>query len=61
LTEPPRDRWLAVFGLPIVVGVVSAAGLLSALLLGASGRIFSWFALGLPLAIAVFAYWRCRR
>jgi hypothetical protein len=40
-----------------MIGVLSVAGSLSALLAGDFGRYFSWFALGLPVAIAAWA-WR---
>jgi hypothetical protein len=53
-----KPAWLRVFGAPIVIGVLSLAGLLSALLAGDIGRYFSWFALGVPLAIAGWAYWK---
>jgi hypothetical protein len=53
-----RPQWLRVFGAPIMVGVLSLAGLLSALLAGDLGRYFSWFGVGLPIAIAAWAYWR---
>lgn len=54
-----RATWWRVFGAPIAVGVLSLAGLLSALLAGDPGRYFAWFALGVPLAIAAWAY--CRK
>jgi hypothetical protein len=53
-----RPQWLRVFAAPIVIGVLSLAGLLSALLAGDLGRYFSWFGVGLPIAIAAWAYWR---
>jgi hypothetical protein len=53
-----RPQWLRVYGAPIVIGVLSLAGLLSALLAGDLGRYFSWFGVGLPIAIAAWAYWR---
>ncbi|UGV25478.1 hypothetical protein E0H22_07125 [Rhodopseudomonas boonkerdii] len=53
-----RPQWLRVFGVPIVIGVLSLAGLLSALLAGDPGRYFSWFGVGLPVAIAAWTYWR---
>jgi FtsH-binding integral membrane protein len=55
--EPARNG-LRVFGVPIVIGVLSLAGLLAALLLGDAGRYFAWVALGLPLAIIVWAFFR---
>jgi hypothetical protein len=53
-----RPPWLRVFGAPIVIGALSLIGLLSALIAGDLGRYFSWFAVGLPVAIAIWAYWR---
>jgi hypothetical protein len=53
-----RPQWLRVFGAPIVIGVLSLTGLLSALLAGDLGRYFSWFGVGLPIAIAAWAYSR---
>lgn len=61
MTKPvssERHQWLRVFGAPIIVGVLSLAGLLSALLAGDLGRYFSWFGVGLPIAIVAWAYWR---
>jgi hypothetical protein len=42
MTREPRRpaTWLDVFGIPIAIGLLSAAGLLSALLFGGLGRIF---------------------
>jgi hypothetical protein len=54
----PRSQWLKVFGAPIVIGALSLAGLLSALLAGDLGRYFSWFGVGLPIAVAAWACWR---
>ncbi|MDB5563733.1 MAG: hypothetical protein JWP84_299 [Tardiphaga sp.] len=59
--HPRHGNWIAVFGLPIVIGVLSLAGLLSALLFNELGRIFSWFAVGLPLAITAWVYVRRNR
>lgn len=50
--------WRRVFGAPIVIGILSLAGLLSALLLGDFGKYFSWVALAVPLVIAARAYVR---
>jgi hypothetical protein len=59
---PPQTTrqatWRSVFGAPIVIGVLSIAGLLSALLLGEFGKYFSWVALAVPLVIAARAYVR---
>lgn len=53
-----RPQWIRVFGAPILIGVLSMIGLLSALLAGDLGRYFSWFGVGLPIAVAVWAYCR---
>jgi hypothetical protein len=55
--SPHRPTWWRVFGAPIVIGVLSLGGLLSALLAGDVGRYFSWFALGIPVVIVAWA-WR---
>lgn len=55
---PRAGTWRRVFGVPIVIGILSLCGLLSALLLGEVGKYLSWIALALPLAIAVRAYVR---
>jgi hypothetical protein len=50
--------WLNVFGMPIIIGTVSLAGLMAALLLGEIGRYFSWVAVGLPVILVA---WRVTR
>ena len=57
--RPPL--WIRVFGIPIIIAVLSLAGLLSALLLGDAGRYLSWFAVGLPVLICAYAWLRQRR
>jgi hypothetical protein len=54
-------NWFGVFGGPIVIGVLSMAGLLSALLLGDGGRVFSWIAVGCPIAVSAWFWLRARR
>ena len=44
-------NWRTVFGLPIVIGLLSLAGLTSALLLGELGRYFCWIAVGSPVIL----------
>jgi hypothetical protein len=44
-------NWRTVFGLPIVIGLLSLAGLISALLFGELGRYFSWMAVGSPIIL----------
>ncbi|KIZ35957.1 MULTISPECIES: hypothetical protein [Rhodopseudomonas] len=56
----PAPGWRRVYGAPLVIGALSLFGLLSALLLGDVGRVLSWFALALPLAICVRAWLRSR-
>jgi hypothetical protein len=50
--------WLSVFGMPIIIGIVSLAGLMAALLLGEIARYFSWVAVGLPVILVA---WRVMR
>jgi hypothetical protein len=49
---------LRVFGVPAVLAVASAVGLMSALLGDGIWDMLSWFALGAPLAIIT---WFCAR
>jgi len=44
-----------------VIGVLSTAGLLSALLYEGPGRYFSWLALGAPVALTGWFYARRTR
>lgn len=62
-TRDPRHAggWFGVFGGPIVIGALSLAGLLSALLLGDIGRVFSWGAVGCPIAVSAWFWLRARR
>jgi hypothetical protein len=53
-----EPTWWRVFGLPIIIGALSLGGLLSALLAGDVGRYFSWLALGIPVLIVCWAYFR---
>jgi len=45
---------------PIVLGVLTAVGLLSALLGDAGWDTLSWFGLGSPVAVAAWLAWRPR-
>jgi hypothetical protein len=58
MTKAGQGHWLRVFGAPIVIGALSLAGLLSALLAGDVGRWFSWIALALPLAVSAWVWLR---
>lgn len=46
------------WGWPIAIGLLSASGLLSALVSDAWGDAWSWFALGLPVAVMAWFGWR---
>jgi len=46
-------NWLDVYGGPLVIGVLSLAGLLAALLFEGAGRYFCWIALGTPIAVTI--------
>jgi hypothetical protein len=50
-SDKPADRpnWRTVYGAPILIGLLSLAGLVSALLFGELGRYFSWIAVGWPI------------
>jgi hypothetical protein len=50
--------WLNVFGMPIIIGIVSLAGLMAALLLGEIAHYFSWIGVGLPVILVA---WRVTR
>jgi hypothetical protein len=54
-------NWWTVYGVPLVLGLLSIAGLLSALLSEGPGRYFSWLALGAPVALAVWFFVRRKR
>ena len=54
-----NGNWWTVYGGPLLIGVLSSAGLLSALLYEGLGRYFSWIALGAPIALTAWFYaWR---
>jgi hypothetical protein len=59
----PRSSgsWRAVYGGPLLLGVLSIAGLLSALLSNGPGRYFSWLALGAPVALTAWFFARRKR
>ena len=59
----PRSsgNWRTVYGGPLLLGVLSIAGLLSALLSEGPGRYFSWIALGMPVAATVWFFARRKR
>ncbi len=53
-----HPNWRAVFGVPILIGVISLAGLLMALLFASPGRYFSWPAVGLPVFVVLWFAFR---
>jgi hypothetical protein len=54
-------NWRTVYGGPLLFGVLSVAGLLTALLAEGAGRYFSWLALGAPVAITAWCFARRKR
>jgi hypothetical protein len=50
-----------VYGGPLALGVLSIAGLLSALLSEGPGRHFSWLAVGAPVALTAWFFVRRKR
>ena len=57
----PSRNWWTVYGGPLLIGVLSSAGLLSALLYEGPGSYFSWLALGAPIALTAWFYARRRK
>ena len=53
--------WRAVYGGPLLLGVLSIAGLLTALLSEGAGRYFSWIAVGAPVAFTTWFFARRKR
>lgn len=56
LSDKPVDapNWRTVFGVPIMIGVLSLSGLLSAFLFDEIGRYFSWLAVGAPIILVAW-------
>jgi hypothetical protein len=50
-----------VYGGPLALGVLSVAGLLTALLSEGAGRYFSWIAVGAPIALTAWFFARRKR
>jgi hypothetical protein len=59
----PRSggNWWTVYGGPLVLGLLSVAGLLTALLSEGPGRYFSWIALGAPVVLTAWFFARRKR
>jgi len=51
-------NWRAVYGGPLLLGVLSVAGLLTALLSEGAGRYFSWIGVGAPVALTAWFFAR---
>jgi hypothetical protein len=52
---------LGVYGGPLLIGMLSIAGLLAALLSEGPGRYFSWVAVGLPVSVTAWCFMRRKR
>jgi hypothetical protein len=50
-----------IWGAPILFGIVSVVGLVSALLADGSWDVLSWLALAAPVAVCIRGLWRPRR
>ena len=50
-----------VCGGPLLIGVLSVAGLLTALLSEGAGRYFSWIAVGAPVVVTTWFFARRKR
>jgi hypothetical protein len=49
-------NWRTVFGAPIIIGLLSLSGLLSALSFEGIGRYFSWIAVGSPVLVTSWLF-----
>jgi hypothetical protein len=54
-------NWRAVYGGPLLLGVLSVAGLLTALLSEGAGRYFSWIGVGAPIVLTAWFFARRKR
>jgi len=54
-------NWWNVYGGPLLLGVLSVAGLLTALLSEGAGRYFSWIAVGAPVVVTTWFFARRKR
>ena len=56
-----RSRpWLRVFGVPILLGVLTTIGLLAALIWAGVGKYIAWVTVGAPVAIVCWVWLRRR-
>lgn len=59
--SPVRSRpWLRVFGVPILLGVLTTIGLLAALIWVDVGKYVAWVTVGAPVAIVCWVWLRRR-
>jgi len=65
MNAAPKSRssgnWWTVYGGPLALGVLSVAGLLTALLSEGAGRYFSWIAVGAPVVVTTWFFARRKR
>lgn len=65
MTDARKSRssgnWWAVYGGPLLLGVLSVAGLLTALLSEGAGRYFSRIAVGAPVVVTAWFFARRRQ
>lgn len=55
----PRHAFRRMWGWPIVLGVLTSIGLISALFSdGGLGDMLAWFALGIPVVVCAWYGWR---
>jgi hypothetical protein len=54
-------NWRTIYGGPLLIGVLSVAGLLTALLSEGAGRYFSWIAVGAPVVLTAWFFARRKR
>ena len=51
-------NWWTVYGGPLLLGVLSVAGLLGALFSEGAGRYFSWIGVGAPIILTAWFFAR---
>lgn len=56
-----RSEFRRIWAWPIVLGLLSGSGLITALVADGWGDWWSWLGLGLPVAVAAWYWWRPRR
>lgn len=53
-----KSPFFKLWGWPIALGVLSATGLVTALVSDAWGDVWSWIGLGVPVAVIAWFAWR---